>query len=406
MVSPIANDGGTLPADSAPSAPVQPTRGHLQELDGVRGFAILMVLALHFLCTQIEAPRSGTEALIARVTGYGRWGVDLFFVLSGFLITGILYDTRGSRGYFKTFYMRRTLRIFPLYYATLLVALVLIPAGWLQQFAPGLLKARASQGWLWPYLTNVYVAKQGAFDIPYLSHFWTLAVEEHFYLVWPFAVGLLPRRTSMWLSVGLSVLAVSLRIAVGFWGPNRLYAHVLTPCRLDALCIGAFLALAARGPLGAQAIGPFARRAVLPAALGVVLTSLWHAKSPGHVFTEPLRELFLSLFFGFAVVLAATSYGPGRFKAWLRVGWLRWLGKYSYGLYVFHGIVAYSLATHPILPRFEALAGSRLGGLLLQALAGTLLSMGIAVLSYELLEAPFLRLKKWFTPSTVALPTG
>lgn len=404
MVTSSANGDDVVQARPAADSPVKVTRSHVPELDGVRGLAILMVLALHFLCTQIGEPQGRVEALIARVTGYGRWGVDLFFVLSGFLITGILWDTRGSRGYFKTFYMRRTLRIFPLYYATLFVIVVLIPAGLLQQHAPEALKVRELQGWLWPYLANVYIAKQGSFDIPYVSHFWTLAVEEHFYLVWPFVVGLLTRRTAIWLSVALSAAAVALRIAVGVWGPNPFYAHVLTPCRLDALCIGAFLALAARGPLGTLPVGQLAKRGVLPAALGVLLTSAWHATSPGHPLTEPLRELSLSLFFGFLVVLAATSHGPERFKAWLRFGWLRWLGKYSYGLYVFHGIVAYALGAHRVLPYFENLVGSRLGGLLAQALAATLVSIGVAVVSYELFEAPFLRLKKWFEPS-VSVPS-
>lgn len=143
----------------------------------------------------------------------------------------------------------------------------------------------------------------------------------------------------------------------------------------------------------------------MPAALGVLLTSAWHVVNPDAVLAEPLRELFLSLLFGFGIVLAATSYGSARFRAGLRAGWLRWLGKYSYGLYVFHGIVAYALGAHHVLPHFERLIGSRLGGLLLQALAATLFSIGLAVVSYEVFEAPFLRLKKWFEPS-VSVPSG
>jgi peptidoglycan/LPS O-acetylase OafA/YrhL len=404
LVTSVSEQAVVRPHATA-EAPAKAGRGHLPELDGVRGFAILLVLGLHFLCSQIDQPNSPIEALIKKLTGYGRWGVDLFFVLSGFLITGILWDTRGSRRYFKTFYMRRTLRIFPLYYATLLVLVVLIPSSLALQYAPEVLRVRELQGWLWPYLANVYVAKTGAFDIPYVAHFWTLAVEEHFYLFWPFAVGLLSRRTAMGLSVALSVLAVSLRIAVGIWGPNPFYAHVLTPCRLDALCIGGFLALAARGPLGTAGVGPLARRWLLPTAGGVLLTSAVHAVSPGHALTEPLRELFLALCFGCAIVLAATDYGPALYRSWLRAGWLRWLGKYSYGLYVFHGIIAYALGAHHTLPYFVGLTGSSLGGLLLQALVATAVSIGISVVSYELFEAPFLRLKKWFEPSVTAQPS-
>ena len=402
MVTPSVNDSAVVPALTTAKAPAKPGKGHVPELDGVRGFAILLVLGLHFICTQIYVAHGPIEALLKKVTGYGRWGVDLFFVLSGFLITGILWDTRGSRRYFKTFYMRRTLRIFPLYYATLIVLLVLIPASFLQAHAPKALELREMQGWLWPYLTNVLVAKIGSFHIPYIAHFWTLAVEEHFYLFWPFAVGLLSRRSAMWLSVVLSVLAVLLRIGVGLWGLEPMYAHVLTPFRLDSLCIGGFLALAARGPLGAAGIGPLARRWVLPAACGVLLTSAVHAVSPGHALTEPLRELCLALCFGFAIVLAATDYGPALYRSWLRAGWLRWLGKYSYGLYVFHGIIAFALVPHGTLQYFERFTGPGVAAYLLQALVGTAASIGIAVVSYELFEAPFLRLKKWFEPTVTA----
>lgn len=387
---------------------------HVQELDGVRGFAILMVMALHFVCSQITQSRSWLESLAARLTGYGSWGVDLFFVLSGFLITGILWDSRGNPHYFRTFYARRTLRIFPLYYATLLLVVVLLPAGLLQSYAPAALQVREQQGWLWTYLTNVYVAKEGGFAIPYVSHFWTLAVEEHFYLVWPFVIGLVSYRTALRVSVVTSVVALALRVGLHQWAPNPFYAHVLTPCRLDALCIGSWLALAVRGPLGFAGFAASARRGLALAAMGVVLTSVWHVLARGSGPAETIRETMLALFFGFTIVLASWSEGPALLKRCLRARWLRFLGKYSYGLYVFHGIIAYAFGAHATLPHFERLAGGHLSGLFLQAAVGALASILISVASYELFEVRFLRLKKYFEarppaavePAPVQFPAG
>ncbi len=380
------------------TAKVTAARGpHVPELDGVRGIAIVMVMALHFICSAITRPESRLEYLLGRITGYGSWGVDLFFVLSGFLITGILWDTRGRPSYFKTFYIRRTLRIFPLYYATLLVFVFVLPSLVGEQ-APGVLRVRELQWWLWPYLANVYIAKQGSFAIPYISHFWTLAVEEHFYLVWPFVVGLLSRAAVLGVSLFAIVVAVALRCAFEVLVPHSLHGHVLTPFRLDALCIGALLALLVRGPLGLARVAELCKRGVVVAALGVLLTSIVHATRPGELPAQALRETFLAVFFGCGIVLASWAEGPTWLKASLRHSWLRFFGKYSYGLYVFHGIIAYALGEHGTLRHFERFTGGHLSGLLLQAAVASLVSIGLAVLSFDLFEERFLRLKDRFEP--------
>ncbi|HYP87615.1 MAG TPA: acyltransferase [Polyangiaceae bacterium] len=381
---------------------------HVAELDGVRGIAIAMVMALHFICSQVGEPQSRVEQLAGRLTAYGTWGVDLFFVLSGFLITGILWDTRGSGRYFASFYARRTLRIFPLYYATLLVLIVLVPRGLLERVAPDALEIRALQGWLWPYLTNVYIAKSGGFNVPYISHFWTLAVEEHFYLVWPFVVGLLARSAVLWVSIVAAVAALSLRIVAGYVGWNEYVPLVLTPFRLDALCIGACLALAVRGPAGFAGMGRIAKLGLVASAAGVLATSLWHVVRPAAVPALPARETFLALMFGFAIVLACWADGPAWFKALLRLRFLRLLGKYSYGLYVFHGIIAFAFVRHGTLGFFARLVGSHSLGLFVQAAFGSVVSMLIAWLSYEYLESRFLRLKVRFEPkySGAAVPAA
>jgi peptidoglycan/LPS O-acetylase OafA/YrhL len=371
-------------------------RGHIPELDGIRGLAIGGVMALHFL-TNMAALQSPLERAVSKLASYGLWGVDLFFVLSGFLITGILYDAKGGARYFRSFYMRRTLRIFPLYYGVLALTMIVIPRDFLARYAPGFLEVREIQGWLWPYLTNFYLAGEGEFSIPYVSHFWTLAIEEHFYLFWPFVVAFLSRTAAMRACVALSLIALSLRLWFSHFGPNELYVQILTPCRLDSLCAGAWFALAVRGPEGVKPLGLGAPRWLTVLASSVVFISVWHAADPRWDATLlPLRTTLLSLFFAVFILFSAWNEGPAPLKSLLRARWLVMLGKYSYGLYVYHGIVAYIMHERRTLAWLYELVGPGVLALFANALLGVLISVVISVASYEFFEVRFLHLKKWF----------
>lgn len=168
------------------SAKPNPRKPHIPELDGLRGLAILLVFAGHTaqFGSQYSETTNPLMSFLGRNTGLG---VDLFFVLSGFLITGLLYDAKESSGYFRTFYARRTLRIFPLYYATLAIVAAL-KFGFPDVFALKTLTSEAQ--WAnWTYTSNILIAlKDWGSEPGYLGHFWSLAVEEQFYVVWPVVV--------------------------------------------------------------------------------------------------------------------------------------------------------------------------------------------------------------------------
>jgi peptidoglycan/LPS O-acetylase OafA/YrhL len=373
-----------------------PTAGsHVLVLDGVRGVAILMVLCVHFIGDAPAYTRVG-RALV-KLANYGIWGVDLFFVLSGFLITGLLYDSKTSPHYFRNFYVRRTLRIFPLYYAVLAALFIVLPALPVP-YPAGLGESAHHQTWLWLYASNVYLAIHRAWALPYVGHFWSLAVEEQFYLVWPVVVLTLGRRSLLGACVAVTILALALRCALSFAGVGDVALVVLTPCRFDALCVGGFVALAIRS-VGLERVARTARRCLGPFAGLVLVVSAWNALRGTLLdVVLPLRTTLVALTFGAALATSLAAKADGVASRVLRSRVMCFVGTRSYGLYVFHGIIAYAMVEHPGL--FDALA-ARLGydaAMVVEAIAGAGVSLLVATLSYGLFEKRFLRLKNRLAP--------
>lgn len=398
--SPVA----TREPPAASVVPALSAAQHIPALDGVRGVALLLVLALH--AVDVVPVRSHVDSFVRSVTDTGYTGVDLFFVLSGFLITGILLDTKDRAGYFRTFYGRRVLRIVPIYVAFLVAALWLLPPLGLIS-ATHTLALHLRQGWYWSYLTNVLVARGGWGGVIYgAGHLWSLSVEEQFYLVWPLCVFAMSRRGVLFTAAGAVVAAEVLRLVAILHGVSGIAVYVLLPTRMDALAAGAMLAVCARWPEAWPTMCRWLSRLALPACL--VLAVLF-GRLHGLPNDGPLVQLF-----GFPAVIVIAStivalavgpeLGHQRRSRWAHPA-LRFVGRYSYGMYLWHLPIVVFLSAR-VFPggRPRLLFGTAAPWQLAFTLLVFAATLAAALASWHLIELPFLRLKR-FIPSPVA-PVG
>jgi peptidoglycan/LPS O-acetylase OafA/YrhL len=350
-------------------------------LDGVRGVAILIVM---FHAFDIEMVRTRFQRDVDLALDVGWIGVQLFFVLSGFLITGILLDTRGRPGFLRGFFVRRVLRIFPLFYATLIATFVIVPLvtdvgdDW-----------SANQAYFWAYLNNFSEGLgRGA---PALPHFWSLAVEEQFYLLWPLAVLVLGRRGIAWLAGAMIGAAVIARVAIrDRYGPDA--AYMFTPCRMDALALGALGAAMVRGS-AATVIARWRGSLLWIAGTAVLLAGLVSGRVARMGATMQLAG-YTIIALGFAgwLLAAVVPGAPARAFAW---GPLRRVGTYSYGMYVLHAPL-HVYVGQPLLEQVTPTPGIRVT-LIYVALA-SLATFAAAAVVHHAIERPFLALKARLAP--------
>jgi len=347
-------------------------------LDGIRGIAVLAVVLFH--ATMTLGHHWWPAQQLLKITQAGWLGVDIFFALSGYLITGILLNAKVEKAnlkeYLSWFYYRRALRIFPIYFGVLIL-LLLIP-----QLFPGLQDANYHrfvdmQMWFWLHAANIAreiygaetpVLEFGRFE---LTHFWSLAVEEHYYLVWPVVVFFLSRRT-----LGPTLLVV---IALSIFLKLQLFdlpaALIATPKHLSGLAIGSAAAIYPQ-LFGRLAMGVATLLiCILSISLGVSQQTAW-------IFS-PLTALL------FSSICVDVKSSKSIFANILSGRLLVLFGKYSYGIYVYHYLFAPSLREFH-LENFPG--GYTLGALLYVAMYLTV-PLAIAILSFNYFEVPFLRMK-------------
>ncbi|WP_020471831.1 acyltransferase family protein [Zavarzinella formosa] len=354
-------------------------------LDAIRGLAILTVTIFRFGTRTDDGTPIG--AGFTWLCGAGDRGVDLFFVLSGFLITGVLFDAKGQSHYLRNFFVRRSLRIFPLYFGVLFAAFVLLPRIYPEQTFVNVYTIE-HQEWLWMYGTNNLLSIDWLWPLGVFNHFWSLAVEEHFYVVWPFVILFLGRRMAMNACLFLIGMAISCRFALGVMKGNFIAAEVLTICRMDSLAIGAFLALMVRGPGGMAGVVPWAWR-LGPLAVIIVVTSELLDKG-GFYLPYTLTAIACASL----IVWALTATDRFSRTIWhSRV--LRKLGQYSYAMYVFQNLlVPAGERFWPVADLIDTLGS--LGGRLAYVALGFGVTFVAAFISWHAYEKHFLKLKKFF----------
>ncbi|MEO6805803.1 MAG: acyltransferase [Edaphobacter sp.] len=362
---------------------------HIRSLDGLRGVAFLLVFFRHYGISSHQG--SWWIKIVTSICSVGWAGVDLFFVLSGFLITGILLDTRGHPGYFSNFYARRALRIFPLYYTVMGVLFALTP--WLHlEWHKGHLAYLFYAGNIAYYLNPDLAQVRPAVSF---LHLWSLAVEEQFYLVWPLVVMLAasPQRLAKicgYLSLGGLALRICLLASMPH-GNAYEWSYAELPTHMDGLLFGALAAICIRTfPLDRtlQLV-----RKILPGAL-IVMGFVLVRGGPDFHSTPMILAGFPALAAVFAC-LCLLALRPGSFaNRFGSLSALRFIGRYSYGMYVYH------ILFWPGLSWIQPWLQVRLHSIVLGGVCFTLLMLGgtmaLAVASYELYEKQWLRLKSRF----------
>lgn len=348
---------------------------HISELDGLRAFAALGVMAFHGWQGGAfhGLPLADTWS---RIMVFGQTGVDLFFVLSGFLITRILLATRNATGYYRNFYGRRTLRIFPLYYAFLLIYCYILPLIQKIEVIPLELN-----WWFWAYLQNIPLTFPGlSMDGP--RHYWSLGVEEHFYLLWPLVVRSLNARSlPLFCYAAIIGTLVARGIMIFFLDLSVFY---FSPCRLDGLAMGALLACweTHYGLMRFRQWFFVALIALLPALAGVWLFT----SGDGAALVQLLKFTFISGFYAALLGWVVSSSA----SPWVSIifcnKYVRHIGRISYGLYVYHG-ACFALTTW---------VGTSFGLPIYGLIAGTVAALFVSHFSFRYFESYFLRFKTNF----------
>jgi peptidoglycan/LPS O-acetylase OafA/YrhL len=401
-----------------------------QGLEGLKGLAILFILLHHFTWPEPPAAPGRKPLLLShiyyRVLGAGGegWiGINVLFVVSGFLLTRALLNAKGAPDYYRNFYMRRVLRLLPLYYGILIFVFVIAPFIRFLNKPPS---AAYTPAWLWLFGTDFQLASvfahSGAIhhfaDWLWLDHLWPLAVGVHFFLIWPVVVKYCTARRLMLVCGAIFLIALILRLflAVRSYPTWSWAAFLVTPCQIDAIAVGAFAAAAIRerGNVSAfvaqsRLVGGFAGIVVLgflaEKCYGIKIDPQGTAALANDVTVQGKVSLLwmsssmfsvVNLFSGALLVLIVfTPRSRITRYVWNSLP-LRFLGKYSYGIYLFHYLLL--PLYEKILPRERMIfvLGSYPFASMVFTFMATALTVQLAWISWHLFERHFLKLNGFF----------
>lgn len=374
---------------------------HLPALDGVRGIAILLVLLLHL---GVMIPKTPAENFVFGIISAGWVGVDLFFVLSGALITGILLDSKSSPTYYKDFYIRRALRILPLYYLILVISFYFLPLT-AHPKTGNFARVAGDEIWYWLFLTNFKMAAAGGPQHGIMDVTWSLAIEEQFYLLWPLLVKHLSKAQLARVSLALFGLACLTRIVLQELDVAPFAIYVLTPARIDGLCAGSLVAISLRsGSVDSKALEKLANHLILAGvvALGIVVTVSKGLPWDGRLVQSIGYSIIAIFFAGVILKVYLNSGATVNYIRGLRSRPLVTLGILSYSLYLIHLPLRAMIRDVVLKPmNFSQWWG---GALVAQAcfymLAG-LIILAAAWMTFNLYEKRFLGLRQRFAPRRI-----
>lgn len=367
----------------------------VRELDGVRGIAIFVVVAFHLLKRADYFTNNEVLHFISRLSSIGWVGVDIFFVLSGFLITSILLKTKAEKNYFKNFYIRRALRIFPLYFVFIAIILILIPK-LDPDFAPEIPRALP---FLLLYQQNWLMLFSKIPLTTYLAVTWSLAIEEQFYLIWPAVVYFTKKETLVKLSIGVILCSILARVlGILFWDDMSAvstFFYYNTFTRFEQLVLGGLLAVAFTEPFWVQRLKNIAAPAFWAAFVAFLALSF-----TAYPHMVPLDEniwlilggyTLVAVFSAALVTILMTHPETSMFRRVFQNKSLIFFGKYSYSIYLLH--VPVILILLDVLWRTQVRGWSMYLAYIVLTYAVTVVG---ALLTWNLLEKHMLDLKKYF----------
>ncbi len=367
---------------------------HYPAIDGLRGIAVLLVLWFHssyFITIDMDAQLSGFTYGYYLLTILGETGVDLFFVLSGFLITGILIDTANDKQVFRNFYIRRSLRIFPLYYAVLFIFIAYFSIIFgVNGLDSGKIFAHLFyvQNWSLTHNNDQFIL---------LDHTWSLAVEEQFYLFWPLLFLSFYNKGSV-----RNVLILCAVMVLASWCMRLFFtdlsqykwAYTFTISRLDGLAFGALLSILCANYMDKckkyNKFLPYVMIITFIAILFVLFSP--ETKMGSHHAMIRYGLILFAIFYVSLLAYIFLSKENNILKRFFSLGCFRGIGKVSYGVYIFHSPVMM------IIVRQIDLDMGYWKGHLILLLSGTVISFVLASISYRYFEKPILRLKDKYAP--------